>query len=94
MIKPVFLALAMSGSLATLAANIQAYRLPAGSTITIDGKLDDAVWAQVPRFDDFYEFTPRDKRAASQPTSMRVAYDANYLYVGVHSVDPEPSEVL
>src|SRR5262245_51059005 len=50
---------------------------------SIDGRLDDAVWAQVPASDTFTQSFPADGAAASAPTRIRVAYDDRSVYVAV-----------
>src|SRR5258708_2362119 len=46
----------------------------------IDGKLDDAVWAQAPSTSAFTQKYPRDGAAPSETTTMRVLYDDDAIY--------------
>jgi len=47
----------------------------------IDGKLDDEVWKQAVKLKDFYQTTPGDNIAPSQPTEVFLGYDSKFLYV-------------
>lgn len=62
-------------------------------SIKIDGKLDDPGWQKATAYDSFTQRDPRDGKEPSYPTSFRIAYDAEYLYVGVYAVDPEPDKI-
>lgn len=59
---------------------------------TIDGKLDDEVWKQAIKLKDFYQTSPGDNIAPSQPTEVLLGYDSNTLYVAFHCYD-DPSKV-
>jgi hypothetical protein len=50
---------------------------------SIDARLDDAVWTQVPASDSFTQSFPSDGAAASAPTRVRVAYDDRAVYIAV-----------
>ncbi|MCC7538782.1 MAG: carbohydrate binding family 9 domain-containing protein [Deltaproteobacteria bacterium] len=52
--------------------------------VTIDGRLDDAAWRRVSTHGRFVERWPAEGRSAPVPTTFRVAYDDDALYVGVH----------
>src|SRR5438477_7835285 len=58
----------------------------------IDGKLDDEVWKQAVKLKDFYQTTPGDNIAPSQPTEVFLGYDSKFLYVAFHCYD-DPSKV-
>ena len=45
----------------------------------IDGRLDDAVWQQVPFTSDFLQLDPVEGEAASEKTTVQVAYDEEGL---------------
>lgn len=64
-----------------------ASKLPAGSTITIDGKLDDAAWQPL-RWTKYWTAPDGSKRPAPR-TRAKFAWDDEYLYVGVHSLDDD-----
>jgi hypothetical protein len=58
----------------------------------IDGKLDDEVWKQAVKLKDFYQTTPGDNIAPSQPTEVLLGYDSRFLYVAFHCYD-DPAKV-
>jgi len=58
----------------------------------IDGKLDDDVWKLAVVLKDFYQTSPGDNIAPSQPTEVFFGYDSKRFYVGVHAFD-EPTKV-
>lgn len=75
------------------AAELRANPLPTGSAIVLDGRLDDVAWQDVPVASQFFETSPRDGRPAAMATSVRVAFDATHLYIGVDGLDENPSEI-
>src|SRR5438874_4860217 len=58
----------------------------------IDGKLDDEIWTQAVKLKDFYQTTPGDNIAPSQPTEVFLGYDAKFLYVAFRCYD-DPAKV-
>jgi len=60
---------------------------------TIDGHLAEAIWKRLSPDDRFRQNVPLDGAAPSMRTTVRVAFDEDYLYVGVEAHDPEPSKV-
>jgi hypothetical protein len=84
------LLLAISG-ISVAGASGQSRELPvyevsrAGTPIKIDGKLDDAVWANAPRFPDLV--MNLDGNKAPFKTEARMLYDDNFLYVAFRSLD-------
>src|SRR5262249_32809062 len=71
---------------------VQAVRLR--SAITIDGHLDDEAWSFITPFDDFRQRDPDEGQPATERTELRVAYDNDALYVGVHLFDSNPDEIV
>ena len=69
------------------------HAVKAESPPAIDGDLNDPVWKQAPELDGFTQQQPESGAKPSMATTVRFAYDANFLYVAVHCVDPEPAEV-
>ena len=59
----------------------------------IDGDLDDAVWEQATRFDEFITFKPDYGKPASEPTCVRVAYDSRNIYFAFDCRDSEPDKI-
>lgn len=60
----------------------------------IDGRLDDAVWAQAAMFDDFVQLEPSPGGRPSQRTEVRVLHDADHLYIGIRMFDEEPARII
>lgn len=69
--------------------SISAFRLN-GTSLRIDGKLDDKVWADLPRQGEFIQRNPDDGTPGTQNTEFAVAYDAEFLYVGIRAYDDHP----
>ncbi|WP_223643675.1 DUF5916 domain-containing protein [Corallococcus sp. EGB] len=59
--------------------------------IQVDGKLDEAAWANAPVFDAFVERYPQAGRVPSEKTELRILYDEDTLYVGVVARDSQPA---
>ena len=43
--------------------------------ITVDGRLDEAVWMLAPLVTEFWQMTPDEGAPASRPTELRFLYD-------------------
>ena len=59
----------------------------------IDGKLDDEVWANLPRYTDFKSYTPDFGSPAIFATTVMITYDEENFYVGFDCKDPEPEKI-
>lgn len=55
--------------------------------VTLDGRLDEDVWKQAGPATSFRQSQPTDGAPATQPTEVRILYDADYLYVGARMYD-------
>ncbi len=64
-----------------------------GTAPVIDGKLDDPVWQQATRFDEFVTFKPDFGKPTSEPTCVLVAYDRKNIYFAFDCRDSEPSKI-
>lgn len=62
--------------------------------IVIDGRLDEAVWAQAEPITGFVQAQPRTGYPASERTVVRVLYDRDYLYIGAMCYDSEPGRLV
>jgi hypothetical protein len=60
---------------------------------TIDGRLDEPVWATAPAATDFVQSSPRPKAVSSYLSEARVLVDDNALYVGLRYTDPTPDTI-
>jgi len=72
---------------------LAAHRLTDGATIHLDGRLDEAAWRDATPVSDFTQQEPREGAQPSRRTEVRVAYDADHLYVGAMIFD-DPEGVL
>lgn len=101
MSTPPFLAIAIAWSAAQPLADrarpephppIRAER--ALGAIEVDGRLDEPDWARAEPFGDFVQSFPDEGEPASQPTEVRVLYDARTLYVGIRCFDSERARIV
>ena len=61
--------------------------------VTIDGKLDEAAWANAPVSSGFTESYPAPGKPAPDQTEVRVLYDDAALYVGIRIYDAHPDSI-
>jgi Domain of unknown function (DUF5916)/Carbohydrate family 9 binding domain-like len=59
----------------------------AGGSIALDGRLDEAAWAAAEPVTRLIQNDPAEGRPASEATEVRIAYDAEALYVGARLHD-------
>jgi hypothetical protein len=57
------------------------------SPVVVDGRLDEAVWQGAPAATGFTQQDPHEGQPATQPTEVRIAYDADALYIGARMID-------
>lgn len=57
------------------------------TSITLDGKLDDAGWATVEPATNFMQQEPNDGQPATQRTEIRLLFDDEALYIGARMFD-------
>ena len=48
----------------------------------VDGRLDDHLWVRADRIDDFVQVEPNNMAPPTERTTVQVAYDSRYLYIG------------
>jgi hypothetical protein len=53
--------------------------------VTIDGRLDEAVWRRAARLVGFSQYQPVDGRAAEEPTEVLVWYAPDAIYFGIRA---------
>ncbi len=71
------------------------YRLQAietDQTIEIDGILDEPIWSTAEKTSPFYRITPIDTGYAKAQTEVMVAYDDDFIYMGIICYDPMPGK--
>ncbi|WP_168797506.1 DUF5916 domain-containing protein [Neolewinella litorea] len=71
---------------------LEAHRIE--TTITIDGRLDEAAWSEAPVASDFVTLRPNPGLPASQTTEVRVLYDNRGIFVGAKMLDTRPDSIL
>ncbi|MES2305585.1 MAG: DUF5916 domain-containing protein [Gemmatimonadota bacterium] len=67
---------------------------PARPLPRLDGRLDDAAWAQATPITGFVQRTPDWNQPGTERTEARVLYGPDALYVGVRAFDREPDKIL
>jgi hypothetical protein len=60
----------------------------AAAAAAIDGKLDEAVWAQAAMLTGFSQFAPLDNIPAADSTEVLMWYSPTALYVGIRAFEP------
>jgi hypothetical protein len=60
----------------------------------VDGKLDEAAWAQAVPATDFVQQRPNVGAAATERTEARVLFDAEAVYVAMRMYDAHPDSIL
>lgn len=63
---------------------------PASQPIRLDGRLDEASWQAAVPVTSFTQNDPQEGRPVSQPTSVRIVYDDEAIYVGAVLHDAYP----
>jgi hypothetical protein len=71
---------------------IQAIRVETGPRI--DGTVSDPAWNDAAVIRDFIQQEPREGAPASERTEVRILYDADHLYIGIHAFDSDPNGVV
>src|SRR2546422_570884 len=57
--------------------------------VTLDGRLDESFWATADSIDDFRQREPREGSPATERTVVKVAHDADALYIVVRCYDSD-----
>ncbi len=60
------------------------------TSIDVDGRLDEPVWAEAPVITDFIQSNPAEGEPGTQPTELRIAFDDNAIYIGAMLYDSFP----
>ena len=63
--------------------HVQVPRLDAA--VTVDGRLDEPVWAGAARLTDFSQYQPVDGQPAAEPTEVLVWYGPDAIYFGIRA---------
>ena len=61
---------------------------------TLDGKLDETLWATAAIVRDLHEVSPNEYEEPSEETVFYVVYGKDALYIGAEFTDKEPENVV
>ena len=64
------------------------------STVAIDGRLDEPVWRDGAPATAFRQVEPREGASPSERTEVRIAYDADALYIAARMFDADPAGIV
>ena len=73
-------------------ATVRAVRLT--GPFTLDGRLDDAIYADVPAFSDFVQQEPREGQPATERTDVWVFFDDDRVYFSFRCWETEPERLI
>ena len=73
--------------------DLQAFRLPAGTSVDVNGSLDESFWLSAIPITDFTQQAPTEGIEPTVRTEIRVAYDESALYIGAKLFD-DPDSIL
>ncbi len=68
--------------------------MKAAHPIKLDGVLDDDAWQHAEVAGSFTQIEPGTGQPATEATDVRVAYDANFVYIGAYLHDREPNKLI
>ncbi|HSM35525.1 MAG TPA: DUF5916 domain-containing protein [Longimicrobiales bacterium] len=71
--------------------SFEAPRLEAAATI--DGSLDEPVWAEAALLEGFHQYEPIDGRPAEERTEVLVWYAPDAIFFGIRAFDSRPSSI-
>jgi hypothetical protein len=74
-------------------AAIAAIAAIAGGPVKLDGRLDDAAWAQAQPMGALTQSEPDEGAPPTEPTEVRILYDESHLYFGIRCFDREPGGI-
>jgi hypothetical protein len=66
----------------------------ADQPIRVDGRFDEAFWSRARPLSGFVQSEPREGQPSSERTEVRIAYDADNLYVAAYLYDSDPSAIV
>jgi len=72
---------------------IEAYKLENPEQFQFNGHVNEAFWDAIKPATGFLQQEPREGSPASEKTEVRIAYDDEYLYLGVILFDSNPSGI-
>ena len=79
-------------SLQTVQPLHPANRIKLDRPLRVDGRLDEAIYANVPPITGFIQTVPNEGRPSTERTEAWVSFDENYIYVSGKCYDSAPPE--
>ena len=73
-------------------ATVRAVRL--ASPLTVDGRLDEAVYRDVPAISDFIQNDPQEGEPATEKTEVWVLFDSSTLYIVARCWESQPERMV
>ena len=70
--------------------SMAAFRIADGDVITLDGRLDEPMWAQATPAANFIQIDPQNGQPPTEQTEVRIVFNRDSLYMGVTCYDDEP----
>jgi len=67
----------------------EAFAAQRSTAIALDGRLDEAAWAQGTTITGFTQAQPHEGEPATQRTELHILYDADALYIGARMYDTQ-----
>ena len=64
-----------------------------GAVISVDGRLDEDVWAEAPAFSGFIQSEPVEGAPAENDTEVRILYGEDAMYIGLTMYDEAPETI-
>ncbi|HSG66993.1 MAG TPA: carbohydrate binding family 9 domain-containing protein [Gammaproteobacteria bacterium] len=61
-----------------------------GNAPVLDGRLDEPDWQTATLIDDLHQIEPVEYAPPSEPTTIRIYYDDDALYIGARMLDSQP----
>ena len=71
---------------------IRAYRV--AQRPTLDGRVTEAMWGEIPPAADFIQQEPNEGMPATERTEVRIGYDDDNLYIGIVCFDSDPEHIV
>ncbi len=62
--------------------------------ITLDGDLNENVWKEAQEINKLIQREPNEGESSTEPTSIRILYDEDCLYIGAVCADSQPDKIV
>src|SRR5688572_30985491 len=73
-------------------ATLRAVQIP--EPLRIDGRLDEALYVDVPPISDFIQIEPQEGSPATERTEIWLAFDEDNVYVSFRNFESQPERVV